>query len=95
MKAILTALAAAATLAAATATSFAADSVRLTGALVVSAAANVQPPAYLAKPEPGYIVYAGYAGALPGPNCYWTRMPVYDSIGKVIGWRGRPVAVCP
>ena len=34
------------------------------------------------------------AAPLPGPGCYWTRMPVYDMYGNVIGWRGRPVAVC-
>jgi hypothetical protein len=45
-------------------------------------------------PAPGYIVYSGYAAPLPGPNCYWTRMPVYDAYGNPVGWRGRPVAVC-
>jgi hypothetical protein len=64
------------------------------GAIVGNAGAN-QRPAYVAAPDPGYIVYSGYAAALPSPNCYWTRMPVYDTDGTVIGWRGRPVAVCP
>jgi hypothetical protein len=40
------------------------------------------------------VVYPAYAAPLPGPGCYWTRMPVYDMYGNVIGWRGRPVAVC-
>jgi hypothetical protein len=66
------------------------------GALVGSAIANANagPPAYVVAPSPGYVVYAGYAAPLPGPNCYWTRRPVYDAYGNVIGWRGRPIAVC-
>src|SRR6266849_6275313 len=93
MKAILTALGAAATLAVATTASFGAGSLSVTGAIVVSAAADA--PAYLAAPDPGYILYSGYAAALPSPTCYWTRMPIYDSDRNVIGWRGRPVGVCP
>jgi hypothetical protein len=49
----------------------------------------------LARPYPGYVVYPGYAAPVAGPGCYWTRMPVYDAYGNVIGWRGRPVMVCP
>jgi H+/Cl- antiporter ClcA len=64
------------------------------GAIVGSAIANSR-PAYVVAPGPGYAVYPGYAAVLPGPGCYWTRMPVYDVYGNVIGWRGRPVAVCP
>jgi hypothetical protein len=52
-------------------------------------------PAFVTAPEPGYIAYSGYSEALPGPSCYWTRMPIYDSDHSVIGWRGHPVAVCP
>lgn len=63
------------------------------GLIVGSAIANSQ-PAYVVAPGPGYIAYPAYAAALPGPNCYWTRMPVYDRWGNVRGWRGRPVAVC-
>ena len=63
------------------------------GAIVGSALAAPR-PAYVVAPGPGYVVYTGYAAPLPGPNCYWTRMPVYDAYGNVIGWRGRPVAVC-
>jgi hypothetical protein len=51
-------------------------------------------PAYVAAPNPRYIVYSHNA-ALPGPGCYWTRMPMYDAHHEVIGWRGRPQAVCP
>ena len=64
------------------------------GAIVGSAIANSQ-PAYVVAPAPGYVAYPAYAVALPGPQCYWTRRPVYDAYGNVIGWRGRPVAVCP
>jgi hypothetical protein len=63
------------------------------GAIIGSAVANSR-PAYVVSPGPGYVAYPAYAAALPGPNCYWTRMPVYDAFGNVVGWRGRPVAVC-
>ena len=96
MKAMLTALVAAATLIDATGASPAAglDDGYVRSAIVGKTTANVR-TAYLAAPEPGYIVYSGYAAALPGASCYWTRMPVYDSSHNVIGWRGRPLAVCP
>jgi hypothetical protein len=42
---------------------------------------------------PGYVYYP-YGEPLPGPNCYWYRLPVYDPYGNMIGWRGRPVAFC-
>lgn len=63
------------------------------GAIVGSAIANSR-PAYVVAPAPGYVVYSGYAAPLPGPNCYWTRQPVYGPYGNVIGWRGRAIAVC-
>jgi hypothetical protein len=63
------------------------------GAIVGSAIANSRP--YAVAPAPGYVVYPGYAAAVPAPGCYWTRMPVYDYAGNVVGWRGRPVVVCP
>jgi hypothetical protein len=96
MKTILTALAAAATLAFVIPASSGAGLVEdfVAGAIVGNATADER-PAYVAVPDPGYIVYSGDAAALPGPSCYWTRMPVYDSDRTVIGWRGRPVAVCP
>ena len=53
------------------------------GAIVGTAVANSQ-PAYVAAPGPGYVVYPAY----------WARMPVDDMDGNVVGWRGRPVAVC-
>jgi hypothetical protein len=63
------------------------------GAIVGSAIANSR-PAYVVAPPAGYVVYPAYYAAAPGPNCYWTRRPVYDAYGNVVGWRGRPVAVC-
>src|SRR6266567_3765132 len=62
--------------------------------LVALAAAATVATANAAAPGPGYVVYPAYAAPLPGPGCYWTRMPVYDMYGNVVGWRGRPVAVC-
>ena len=64
------------------------------GAIIGNAIANAAPPPAYVAPGPGYVVYPAYAAPLPGPGCYWTRMPVYDMYGNVIGWRGRPVAVC-
>jgi hypothetical protein len=65
------------------------------GAIVGNAIANSPPPApYVAAPPPGYVVYSAYGAPLPGPRCYWTRQPVMDVYGNVIGWRGRPIAVC-
>ena len=53
------------------------------------------PPEQPAPPDSEYVAYSGYAAALPGPSCYWVRTPIYDSNRNVIGWRGRPLAVCP
>jgi hypothetical protein len=65
------------------------------GAIVGSAIANSAPgPAYVVAPPAGYVAYPTYYAALPGPNCFWTRRPVYDVYGNVVGWRGRPIAVC-
>ena len=96
MKTALTAFAAAACLSAATATSPAAGLLdgSAAGVIIGKVAANER-PTYLAAPDPGYILYPGHVGALPDPSCYWTRMPIYDSDHNVIGWRGRPVPVCP
>ena len=43
---------------------------------------------------PGYAYYPGYGEPLPGANCSWFRMPVYDGYGNMVGWRGRPMAFC-
>jgi hypothetical protein len=71
---------------------FGAGSVRIVGATVVDPAAN---PNVVSVPYPGYTVYSGNDAELPASSCYWTRMPIYDPNRNVIGWRGRPVAVCP
>jgi hypothetical protein len=42
---------------------------------------------------PGYVYYP-YGEPLPGPNCYWYRLPAYDLSGNMVGWRGRPAAFC-
>jgi hypothetical protein len=94
MKATLTGLFAVGSLAIAMAASAEAASVNVADAIVVDTAASVQ-PAYVVTPNPRYIVYSGYDAALPSAGCYWTRMPMYDSHHEVIGWRGRPLAVCP
>ena len=64
------------------------------GAIIGSAVAAPR-PAYVVAPAPGYVAYPAYAAAVPAPGCYWTRQPVYNVNGNVVGWRGRPVAVCP
>ena len=51
--------------------------------------------AILASRPPGYVVYRGYAEPLYAPNCYWARRPVLDPAGRVIGYTGRPIQVCP
>jgi len=80
----LTALVAAATLAIATAAVPTAADARCPGCVG-------EPPPYA---PPGYVYYPVYGQQLPGPNCYWFRMPVYDAYGNMVSWRGRPVAFC-
>jgi len=94
MKAVLTGLIGAAAFVVATAAWSGADSVSIRGALLLGASSGDE-PLFPAAPYPGYIAYSEFSGALPGPNCYWTRFPVYDADRNVVGWRGRPVAVCP
>jgi hypothetical protein len=96
MNKLLVALVAAAALAVGIAASSGAGLVGdfVAGAIGGDAREDARSAAYAAAPQPGYITYS-YAAALPRPNCYWTRMPVYDSGSRLIGWRGRPVAVCP
>jgi hypothetical protein len=99
MKAILTALAAlavGAAFAAATGSSLAAGSLDdFLKVAVIGQGTGATRPVHAAVPELGYIVYAGDTAALPAPSCYWARMPVYDFDHNVIGWRGRPVPICP
>ena len=40
------------------------------------------------------IAPPGYGEPLPGANCSWFRVPVYDGYGNMVGWRGRPMAFC-
>ena len=42
----------------------------------------------------GYVYYPAYYEPLPGPNCYWFRVPAYDARGNMVGWHGRPEAFC-
>jgi hypothetical protein len=70
------------------------ETITLAGNLIVSATTGEE-PLFPTAPYPGYILYSSYMGPLPASNCFWTRMPVYDAGRNVVGWRGRPVAVCP
>ena len=57
------------------------------GAIIAGAIAASRPP--------GYVVYEGYAQPVYGPGCYWTSQPIYDRWGRVVGYAGQPVQVCP
>jgi hypothetical protein len=97
MKKTLTTLLAAATVAAAlagSATTASAQRGLVPGLLGGFVAGAIVGGAIAASRPPGYVVYPGYAAPLSGPSCYWTRLPVYDPYGNIVGWRGRPVQVC-
>jgi hypothetical protein len=49
----------------------------------------------IASRPPGYVVYPGYAQPLYAANCYWAAQPIYDRWGRVVGYSGQPVQVCP
>jgi hypothetical protein len=51
--------------------------------------------AIIATRPRGYVVYEGYAQPVHGPGCYWASQPVYDYRGRVVGYTGQPVQVCP
>jgi len=51
--------------------------------------------AIIASRPPGYVVYPGYAQPVYGPGCYWASRPMYDPYGRVVGYTGQPVQVCP
>src|SRR5689334_7494985 len=51
--------------------------------------------AYLATRPRGYVVYEGYNRPVYGPGCYWASQPIYDRFGRVVGYTGQPVMVCP
>jgi hypothetical protein len=51
--------------------------------------------AIIASRPPGYVVYEGYPQPVYTPGCYWASQPVYDAAGRVVGYTGQPVQVCP
>jgi hypothetical protein len=51
--------------------------------------------AIIASRPPGYVVYEGYAQPVYAPGCYWASQPVYDGAGRVVGYTGQAVQVCP
>jgi hypothetical protein len=51
--------------------------------------------AIIASRPPGYVVYEGYPQPVYAPGCYWASQPVYDAAGRVVGYTGQPVQVCP
>src|SRR6516162_7173143 len=51
--------------------------------------------AIVASRPPGYVEYPAYAEPVYGPGCYWASEPVFDNAGRVVGYSGQPVQVCP
>jgi hypothetical protein len=51
--------------------------------------------AILASRPPGYVVYRDYGQPVYRAGCYWASEPVYDRRGRVVGYTGDPVQVCP
>jgi hypothetical protein len=51
--------------------------------------------AILASRPRGYVVYEGYGQPVYRSGCYWASQPVYDRFGRVVGYTGEPVQVCP
>lgn len=51
--------------------------------------------AILASRPRGYVVYEGYGQPVRAAGCYWAAEPVYDRYGRVVGYAGQPVQVCP
>jgi hypothetical protein len=51
--------------------------------------------AILASRPRGYVVYEGYSQPVYGAGCYWAAQPVYDPYGRVVGYTGQPVQICP
>jgi hypothetical protein len=96
MNKTLTALVAAATLAGSLAGSATTASAQRGGFLPGLIIGGIVGGAIVGATQPrGYVVYPGYGAPLSGPSCYWTRQPVYDYYGNIVGWRGRPYQVCP
>jgi hypothetical protein len=66
----------------------------IAGAIIGGAIANSQPRYY--APAPGYVVYDGYGAPYPA-ECqggYWARRRLYDRWGNFVGW-SKPRFVCP
>jgi hypothetical protein len=51
--------------------------------------------AILATRPRGYVVYQGYGQPVYRSGCYWASEPIYDRRGRIIGYTGEPVQVCP
>ena len=51
--------------------------------------------AIIASRPRGYVVYEGYDQPVYRRGCYWASEPVYDRRGRVIGYTGDAVQVCP
>jgi hypothetical protein len=51
--------------------------------------------AIIASRPRGYVVYEGYGQPVQYAGCYWAAQPVYDPYGRVVGYTGQPVQVCP
>jgi hypothetical protein len=51
--------------------------------------------AIMANRPRGYVVYEGYGQPVQYAGCYWASEPVYDRYGRVVGYTGQPVQVCP
>ena len=65
------------------------------GIVAGAVAGAVVAGAIIASRPPGYVVYEGYAQPVYAPGCYWASRPVYDGAGRVVGYTGQPVQVCP
>jgi hypothetical protein len=51
--------------------------------------------AILASRPRGYVVYEGYGRPVYRAGCYWAAEPIYDRRGRVIGYTGDAVQICP
>src|SRR5262245_38039441 len=51
--------------------------------------------AILASGPRGYVVDEGYGRPVHHSGGYWAAQPVYDGRGRVVGYTGDPVQVCP
>ena len=51
--------------------------------------------AIIASRPRGYVVYEGFGQPVQYAGCYWAAEPVFDRYGRVVGYAGQPVQVCP